>query len=58
MELILTDGKVLAETMETFDEIERLFTEGVKEAGERVRTAGVAVNRRSIQRLLCLRLTR
>ena len=34
-------AKVLAETMETFDEIERLFTEGVKEAGERTRTAGV-----------------
>lgn len=33
-------AKVLAETMETFDEIERLFTEGVKEAGERTRTAG------------------
>lgn len=29
--------------METLDEVERLFTEGVREAGERARTAGVEV---------------
>ena len=34
-------AQVLAETMESLDEIERMFTEGVKEAGERTRTAGV-----------------
>ena len=51
-------AQVLKETMDSLDEIERLFTEAVQEAGERTRTAGVAVNRRSIQRLLCLRLTR
>ena len=32
-------AQVLAETMESLDEIERLFTEGVREAGERTRTA-------------------
>ena len=34
-------AQVLKETVESLDEIERLFTEGAKEAGERARTAGV-----------------
>ena len=34
-------AQVLRESMETLDEVERLFTEGVREAGERTRTAGV-----------------
>lgn len=34
---------MLAETMDTLDEIERLFTEGVKEAGERTRKAEYSV---------------
>ena len=34
-------AKVLAETMESLDEIERLFTEGVREAGERAKGAEV-----------------
>ena len=34
-------AQVLRETMESLDEIERLFTEAVQEAGERTRTAGV-----------------
>ena len=34
-------AQVLKETVESLDEIERLFTEGVREAGERTRTAGV-----------------
>lgn len=34
-------AKVLRETVESLEEIERLFTEGVTEAGERTRTAGV-----------------
>ena len=36
-------AQVLKETVESLDEIERLFTEGVREAGERTRTAGVDV---------------
>ena len=40
-------AQVLRETMESLDEIERLFTEGAKEAGERARTAGVDVEVRS-----------
>lgn len=32
-------AQVLKETVESMDEIERLFTEGVREAGERTRTA-------------------
>ena len=36
-------AQVLAETMETFDEIERLFTEAVTEAGERTKTAEYGV---------------
>ncbi len=36
-------ARVLAETMDSLDEIERLFYEGVREAGERTRTAGVEV---------------
>lgn len=40
-------AKVLAETMETFDEIERLFTEGAKEAGERAKAAGVETTERT-----------
>ena len=39
-------AKVLAETMETFDEIERLFTEAVQEAGERTRAAEYSVEMR------------
>jgi hypothetical protein len=34
-------AQVLKETVESLEEIERLFTEGVREAGERARTAGV-----------------
>ena len=34
-------AQVLKETVESLEEIERLFTEGVREAGERTRTAGV-----------------
>lgn len=34
-------ARVLREIMDSLDEIERLFTEGVTEAGERTRTAGV-----------------
>ena len=34
-------AQVLKETMDSLDELERLFTEGVREAGERTRTAGV-----------------
>ena len=34
-------AQVLRESMETLDEVERLFTEGVREAGERAATAGV-----------------
>ena len=34
-------AQVLKETVESLEEIERLFTEGVTEAGERTRTAGV-----------------
>ena len=34
-------AQVLKETVESLEEIERMFTEGVKEAGERARTAGV-----------------
>ena len=33
-------AQVLKETVESLDEIERMFTEGVREAGERTRTAG------------------
>ena len=36
-------AQVLADTMETFDEIERLFTEAVTEAGERTKTAEYGV---------------
>ena len=36
-------AQVLKETVESLEEIERLFTEGVREAGERTRTAGVDV---------------
>ncbi len=32
-------AQTLRETLDTLDEVERLFTEGVREAGERVRTA-------------------
>ncbi len=34
-------AQVLKETMESLDEVERLFIEGVREAGERTRAAGV-----------------
>ena len=34
-------AQVLKETVDSLEEIERLFTEGVREAGERTRTAGV-----------------
>ena len=34
-------AQVLRETMDSLDEVERLFTEAVQEAGERTRTAGV-----------------
>lgn len=34
-------AQTLRETLDTLDEVERLFTESVREAGERVRTAGV-----------------
>ena len=34
-------AQVLKETVESLEEIERLFTEGVKEAGERTRTAEI-----------------
>ena len=34
-------AQVLKETVESLDEIERMFTEGVREAGERTRTAGI-----------------
>ena len=37
-------AQVLRETMDSLDEIERLFTEAVQEAGERTRTAGVEVD--------------
>ena len=40
-------AQVLKETVESLEEIERLFTEGVREAGERTRTAGVDVEVRS-----------
>ena len=33
-------AQVLKETVESLEEIERMFTEGVTEAGERTRTAG------------------
>ena len=36
-------AQVLKETVESLKEIERLFTEGVREAGERTRTAGVDI---------------
>ena len=36
-------AQVLKETVESLEEIERLFMEGVREAGERTRTAGVDV---------------
>jgi hypothetical protein len=35
---------VLKETVESLEEIERLFYEGVREAGERTKTAGVATS--------------
>lgn len=35
---------MLKETVESLEEIERLFTEGVREAGERTRTAGGATS--------------
>lgn len=35
-------AQVLKETVESLEEIERLFTEGVREAGERTRTAGTS----------------
>ena len=34
-------AQILSETMDSLDEIEQLFYEGVREAGERTRTAGV-----------------
>lgn len=34
-------ARVLKETLDSLEEVERLFTEGVTEAGERARTAGV-----------------
>ena len=37
-------ARVLKETVESLEEIERLFTEGAREAGERTRTAGVEIN--------------
>lgn len=37
-------AQVLNETVESLEEIERLFTEGVREAGERTRTAGIGDN--------------
>lgn len=40
-------AQVLKETVESLEEIERLFTEGVREAGERTRTAEVDVEVRS-----------
>lgn len=40
-------AQVLKETVESLDEIERMFTEGVREAGERTRTAGVDVEVRN-----------
>ena len=39
-------AQVLKETVESLEEIERMFTEGVKEAGERTRTAGVETETR------------
>ena len=39
-------AQVLKETVESLDEIERMFTEGVREAGERTRTAGVETETR------------
>ena len=43
-------AKVLAETMETFDEIERLFTEGVREAGERAKGAEVTAETQTTEK--------
>ena len=40
-------AQVLKETVDSLDEIERLFTEGVREAGERTRTAGVETETRT-----------
>lgn len=40
-------AQVLKETMDSLDELERLFTEGVREAGERTRTAGVETEART-----------
>ena len=37
------------ETVESLEEIERLFTEGVREAGERTRTAGVETEKTTVE---------
>ena len=43
-------AQVLKETVESLEEIERLFTEGVREAGERTRTAGVETNTKTTRK--------
>ena len=42
-------AQVLKETVESLDEIEQLFYEGVTEAGERTRTAGVETEKKSMK---------
>ena len=43
------NARTREEPVESLEEIERLFTEGVREAGERTRTAGVETEKTTVE---------